>query len=354
MRIALDARAYFQRTGIARYTRGLIQAVIDASPRDEFLVLISDRHVPSDVPIVGERVTIQTSRAPWLAGRAEREQVGREVRAWGADLFHSIFPPMVVRGIPSIVTVFDLTPLSHPHLHQRDVITAFRAAMPAALAKASGVVAISRATARALASRFPSVATRTRVVGVGLPAHLTAEPGVRLRRGVLYVGTIEPRKNVPLVVAAAKELRRRGCTTPVTIVGKQGWGAFNVATAIAGVPGVRYHGYVDERRLRELYRRAAVFLYPSTVEGFGLPVLEAMSQGALPLVSGDPALCEVVGDRALVVDTDDAASVADAIARWEPATDARLAKTSRLMQRARRHSWPRAARGVTRLYRELR
>jgi glycosyltransferase involved in cell wall biosynthesis len=140
----------------------------------------------------------------------------------------------------------------------------------------------------------------------------------------------------------------------VTIVGKPGWGDFDLVAAIAGLKGVRYRGYVDDRALRGLYRRAAVFLYPSAAEGFGLPVLEAMSQGALPLVSPDPALREVVRDAALVVDINDPGSIADTIVRWSRATAAREAKTERLARRARRHTWPRAARQVSRLYRELR
>jgi glycosyltransferase involved in cell wall biosynthesis len=353
LRIAIDARAYFQRTGIARYTRGIVHALIDARPRDEFLLLISDRHIPSDVPIRSDRVEIRVSSAPWLSGRLERARIGREVRAWGADRFHSIFPPLVVEDVPSVVTVFDLTPLSHPALHQPDVVRAFRAAMPRALAGASGIVAISHATAEAVRRRFPSVAPRVRVVGVGLPAELDAPAPAGRRAGVLYVGTIEPRKNVPVIIEAARRLRGRGCRTPVTIVGKQGWGDFDVASAIADVPGVHYYGYVDDRRLRTLYRRAAVFLYPSAVEGFGLPVLEAMSQGALPLISPDPALGEVVRDAALVVDPGDPASVADAIVRWSRPTPARSARTARLMRRARRHTWQSAGHAVSRLHREL-
>ncbi len=354
MRIAIDARAYFQRTGIARYTRGLVHALVAANPQHEFLFLISDHHRPSDVPTRDRRVTVQVSSAPWLSGRQERARLGREVRAWRADRFHSIFPPLVVDGVPSIVTVFDLTPFSHPHLHQPEVVRAFRTAMPRALAGAAGVVAISQATADAVRRRFPAVASRVRVAGVGLPDHLDAPSRDGRRSGVLYVGTIEPRKNVPVIVEAARRLRARGCRTPVTIVGKQGWGGFDVASAIAGVPGIRYHGYVDDRRLRTLYRRAAVFLYPSAAEGFGLPVLEAMSQGALPLVSPDAALGEVVGDASLVVDPLDPDSVADAVLRWSRPTPARAARTARLMRRARRHTWQRAAQAVTRAYRELR
>lgn len=353
MRIAIDARAYFQRTGIARYTRGLVHALVAANPRDEFLLLISDHHEPSDVPLSLPRLTIQVSAAAWLSGRQERTRIGREVRAWGADRFHSIFPPMVVEGVPSVVTVFDLTPLSHPALHQPAVVRAFRSAMPRALAGAAGVVAISQATAAAIARRYPEAASRVRVAGVGLPAHLVPPPRATRRRGVLYVGTIEPRKNVPVLIEAARQLRARGCRTPVTIVGKQGWGGFDVASAIAGLPGVRYYGYVDDRRLRTLYRRAAVFVYPSEVEGFGLPVLEAMAQGALPLVSRDPALREVVRDGSLVIDPGDPGAVADAIERWSRPSPGRVVRTARLMRQARRHTWQRAARAVSRLYREV-
>lgn len=354
MRIAIDARAYFQRTGIARYTRGLVQAVVESNPGHQFLVLISDRHVPADIPFGSERVEVRVSRAPWLGGEDEREQIGREVRGWGADVFHSIFPPLVVRGVPSLVTVFDLTPISHPHVHQPAVVAAFRAAMPPALAGAAGVVAISHATAEQIGARFPQVTGRTHVAGVGLPELLldSAPPSAR-RAGVLFVGTIEPRKNVPLVVETARRLRARGYRGPVTLVGKPGWGNFDLPASIAGLKGVRYLGYVDDRALRTLYRRAAVFLYPSTVEGFGLPVLEAMSQGVVPLISDDPALGEVVRDPALVIDITDPDAVADAVVRWSADSAARRVRSARLTRRAGRHTWQRVASQVTRLYREL-
>ena len=354
MRIAIDARAYFQRTGIARYTRGLVQAVVESSPRDRFLLLISDRHQPRDVPFRDDRIEVRVSRAVWLEGRSERAQLGREVRSWGADLFHSIFPPLVVRDVPSLVTVFDLTPLSHPHLHQPAVVAAFRAAMPRAIAQASRVVAISHATADEVKRRFPMAASRTSVAGVGLPApFLDAVPASGRRSGVLFVGTIEPRKNVPLVVETARRLRARGYRGPVTIVGKPGWGGFDITQAISDIKGVRYHGYVDDRVLRALYRRAALFLYPSAVEGFGLPVLEAMSQGALPLISADAALREVVRDPALVVDVTDPDAVAGSILRWTSNRVAREVKTERLARRARGYTWQRAAGHITRLYRQV-
>jgi alpha-1,3-rhamnosyl/mannosyltransferase len=354
MRVAIDARAYFQRTGIARYTRGLVHALVDANPRARFLIFISDRHVPGDVPIAHPRVEIQVSRAPWLGGRTERDTVGRDVTAWGADVFHSIFPPLAVPGVPSVVTVFDLTPLTHPQLHQPVVIDAFKTRMPAALRDAAAIVTLSEATADQTRRRYRSASGRIHVAGVGLPTRfLDAPDGDRRRGGALFVGTIEPRKNVPLVIAAARRLHARGLHLPLTVVGKPGWGTFDVEAEIARLPNVRYRGYVSDADLRRLYRSAAVFVYPSRVEGFGLPVLEAMSQGALPLISPDPALREVVEDPALVVDWDDADQLAETMARWCADARSRTRKTVTLTRRARRHTWPRVARRVSAIYRSV-
>jgi glycosyltransferase involved in cell wall biosynthesis len=354
MRIAIDARAYFQRTGIARYTRGLVHALVEAAGRHQFLLLISGQHVPVDVPVDDPRVEIRVSRAPWLGGEEESQRIAQEVARWGADLFHSIFPPLAVADVPSIVTIFDLTPLSHPHLHQPAVVSSFQTAVGRAVDDAARIVAISQATADAVRRCFPLAHARTRVSGVGLAApFLETVPRASRRAGMLFVGTIEPRKNVHVIVDVARRLRAGGYCGPVTIAGKNGWGNFDVTRELAGVTNARYQGYVDDLVLRTLYRRAAVFLYPSTVEGFGLPVLEAMSQGAVPLISADPALCEVVRDPALVVDMNDPDAIADAVVRWSADSPKRLGKAGRLLQKARCHTWPRAARRVADVYGEL-
>jgi len=355
MRIAIDARAYFQRTGIARYTRELVRALVEADKDDEFLLLISDRHRPEDIDYRDERIDVRVSKAGWLDGRAERTQIGREVRAWRADVLHSIFPPLAVRGVPSLVTVFDLTPLSHPQLHQATVVNAFRAAIRPAVANASLVVTLSHAAAAETRRRFPRTAAQIHVAGAGLSTPFLADAALRsARSGVLFVGTIEPRKNVPVVVDTARALRFRGYRGPIDIVGKPGWGGFDVDRAIAGLNGVYYRGFVDDRMLRKLYRRAQFFLYPSSAEGFGLPVLEAMSQGALPLVSSAPALREVVGDQRFVVDIENPAAIAETILDWsaQPAGHIYKVRTA-LAHRARRHTWQRAARQILRLYKEV-
>ena len=352
MRIAVDARAYFQRTGIARYTRELLRAIVETNRADEFLILISDHHRPEEIPFRSTRIDVRVSQAGWLAGTSERAQISREVRAWKADVFHSIFPPIAVTGISSIVTVFDLTPLSHPHLHQPAVVDAFRASIRPALTNASAVVTLSNAVAEETARRFPRVADSICIAGAGLSEPFSnSEPSRTARSGVLFVGTIEPRKNVPVVVDTARALRARGYRGPIDIVGKPGWGGFDVDRAIEGLKDVRYRGFVDDGALLGLYRRRQFFLYPSAAEGFGLPVLEAMSQGAIPLVSSDPALREVVGDRRFVVDVSNPQAIAQTVQKWSGYPAGHIYKVAAaLARRARRHTWERAARRILRLY----
>lgn len=363
MRIAIDGRAWFQRTGIARYTRGLVTALAAQASAHEFLLLISDWHRPEEVRLPGH-VQVKVSKAPWLGGGTERTQLAREARGWGADLFHSLCPPIAVPGMRSVVTMFDLISLTHPHLHTPHAVRNFRSTVSRAIDRAAHIVAISSATGDAVRARYPTASDRISVVpcGVDWPswprrardrARGRPRTAARRRRGMLYVGTIEPRKNVPLIVAAARQLHASGHRIPLTIVGKQGWGGYDVERDIAGLPGVRYRGYVSDRTLQRLYRESAVFVYPSLVEGFGLPAVEAMAYGALPIVSSDPALCEVVGDPDLVLPRTTPDAIAEAVLRWSRPSTCRTGKRRFLARRAGTFTWDRAARSVMRIYGQL-
>jgi glycosyltransferase involved in cell wall biosynthesis len=338
LRIAIDGRAYFQRTGIARYTRALVDSVVGASPHIEYLLLISDHHTPADVPLRSHNLVVRVSRAPWLGGESEAAILEREAREWGADLFHSIFPPLATDGVATTVTLFDLVPLTHPHLHPRAVVEAFSRHWERASSLARAFVAISEATAVEARRRLRD-GVPVAVTGCGLSHPFDeAPPAPEGRHGVLFVGTNEPRKNLPVVVDAIRRLESDGVRMPFTIVGKQGWTDFNPEQATAGLSSVRCLGFVDDRTLLDEYRRAAIVVMPSTVEGFGLPVLEGMAQEALPLVSPDPALRELVefDDLSVPVDAD---ALAAAIERWTRDEAARRCQAAHLSASARRRTW---------------
>ena len=318
MRIVFDARSYFMRTGIARDTRGLAHALAAATGRHEWLFLISDHHQPAELDFGSGAVELRQSHAPWLGGVAERDVLAREASEWSADLFHAVFPPHALATVPTLTTVFDFSPLSHPDVHQEAVRAAFGEAWASAAASARGFIAVSAATAdqvRARAGQARPIWT----IPCGLSAPFDVPPtgpeAAESREGVLCVGTIEPRKNFALILAASRRLRDNGRRIPVTIIGKRGWGYEGFDTDLAATPDATWLGFTDDETLLGHYRRAAIAACPSVLEGFGLPTLEAMAQGALPLIAPDPALIQLVGRPDLAVPLE-ASAWATAIARW--------------------------------------
>lgn len=345
MRIVLDARSYFMRTGIARYTRGLVHALAAYPGPHEWLLLISDQHQPDEITFPGE---VRQSRAPWLGGQAERDVLAREARELGAECFHAIFPPHALAGVPTLTTVFDFSPLTHPEVHQDVVRGSFSDAWSSAERDAHAFVAVSSPTARQIRQRAGD-ARPVSVVPCGLSAPFDQFVGPSVRRGVLYVGTIEPRKNVGLLLEASRRLREKNRRISVTLIGKRGWGFDTFDPELAATLDATWLGYADDETLLARYRQAAIAACPSLLEGFGLPTLEAMAQGALPLIAPDPALIELVGRPDLVVPLDPSAW-ADAILRWLDDDAGREAVVRETSVRARRFTWPAIAEQMLPVY----
>lgn len=339
MRIAIDARAYFQRTGIARYTRGLIHALARWGSQHDVLVLISDQHHADEVPLP-PHMTVRVSRAGWLQSD-EATQLEREASAWQADLFHAIFPPLALDAVPSVVTVFDVTPLTQPDAHLDVVRTAFAAAWDRSCRHDARMVAVSQAT-RVAAVAQGADEGRVSVIGIGLsPPFDTPLPSDWMdqpREGVLFVGTLEPRKNVEVVIDAFECLQASGVQPHLTLVGKAGWGEARWHDRLHGLPQVAVAGFVTDDELLRLYRRASLLVCPSREEGFGLPVLEAMAQGVVPIVSPAAALVELVRDPRLVADADGPA-LAEAVTWWLDHPAERIDVARRLHRDSQDHSW---------------
>ncbi len=220
--------------------------------------------------------------------------------------------------------------------------------LPGALRRAAAVLAPSEATRRDLLEHYPlpGLAARTTVVTEGwslgavapgsLPEGL--EPGF-----LLAVGTIEPRKNYPRLLAAYRLLRARSGAPPLVVVGRVGWAFGSALDELRAEPGVRLLSDVDDPTLRALYQAAGALAFPSLYEGFGLPLLEAMADG-LPAVAGDAgALPELAGDAALLVDPTDVEAIAAGLERalCDGELRARLAAAGR--RRAAGYTWAAAA-----------
>jgi glycosyltransferase involved in cell wall biosynthesis len=281
-------------------------------------------------------------------------------RATGpVDVIHATGMAVPPRTAPLVVTVHDLAFERYPQHATRNGLRFFRQSLRRTRERADLVLCPSEATRRDCI-RAGIAVDKLRVVpwGVDVPASTTpdavdrtvAAHGLRNGKFVLFVGTVEPRKNLRTLVEAYRRVREE-LDVDLALVGPAGWNEDLDALLRPVREHVRLLGYVPRAELDALYAGAAVFCYPSLLEGFGMPVLEAMAAGAVVVTSAGTATEEVAGDAGLLVDPLDAEALAVALAR--ACTDPSLAATLRARARARAatFTWARAATATADAYR---
>ena len=356
MTIGIDARAATEvAAGRGRVVRELLRAL--ARRHDEHRYVLYAREVWSDPALesdggLDERFwwKLIDARNPFwhlLAARAGSRE---------CDVFLSANSYLTTwfTRIPSVLLVYDLVTFDRALQPNRNSALIERITLPHATRRAAGFLAISQATADALIERFPAAAGRTAVALLGTTPALSrdldpAEAATLPPRGfVLSVGTLEPRKNLPRLVAAFQgldeELRR---AHPLVVVGAVGWQTGETLEALRSLgDGCVMLGHVSDAALAELYRRCAVFCYPSLGEGFGLPVLEAMAAGAAVLTSNTSSLPEVGGDAVAYADPYDVEGIRAQIADLLASPERRAELGERARERARQFSWERFAEGT--------
>jgi glycosyltransferase involved in cell wall biosynthesis len=254
------------------------------------------------------------------------------------------------RSAPLLVTINDLAPLHHPEHHPGRSLGFYRRAFELARSEADLVLCPSRATIEDCAAHGFDPG-RLRLVPLGADLEPVGEDevaAVRSRHGlddpyVLFVGTAEPRKNLSTLVEAVVRLDRPDVT--LVLVGPEGWNE-DLRALSTRLRSAQLLGFVPTGELRALYAGAAVFCYPSLLEGFGLPVLEAMAQGTPVVTSSGTATEELVEGIGTAVDPRDAGVLADALAAVldDPAEAARRGEAGRA--RAAGYSWAATAAGV--------
>lgn len=369
--IAIDASrlSVAERTGTERYSFELIAALAQVDRWHPYALYTNG--LPAALPPLGPNFTLRSLPAPrlWTHGRLG-PQLARDRPAL---LFVPAHVIPIAGAPPSVVTIHDLGYLAFPAAHtarrrlELDLTTRW------SLRAARRVIAISQATKDDLVRHYGADPDRVAVVHHGLsPAFRPVDDqAVLARYGLaggdgqprpyfLYVGTIQPRKNLARLIeayAAARQLAggAGGELPPLVIAGRRGWltAAIEERAAELGLGAqVRFLGYVPDAELPALLTGATAFVFPSLYEGFGLPVLEAMACGAPVLTSASSALPEVAGDAALLVDPADTGAIAAAMARLAADAGLRRALRGRGFARAAHFTWERCARATLAVLRE--
>jgi glycosyltransferase involved in cell wall biosynthesis len=272
------------------------------------------------------------ARVAWEQLRGHLQAVDAAADVWHGP--HYTLPRRLDR--PAVVTVHDLTFFDHPEWHEPVKVRFFRHAIADAVRRARAIVAVSEATAArlraVLAPDAPVTVAPHGLAHQRLSPHDPGDDGARLRRlgvdapYVAFVGTLEPRKDVPTLVAAFAAVAARRPDLRLVLAGPDGWGVAAIREAVAAhriATRVVRLGYVDEAALAALYRGAAAVAYPSLDEGFGLPGLEALACGAPLVTTSSTPFAAALADAALVVPPADPDAVADALERV--LTDAEVA-----------------------------
>ena len=357
--IAFDARLVGYAAGIARYAVLLAEALAKLDGPESYLLLRGRKADPN----LGGRLCLTPPHH-----RLERLTLPLELLATRQrpDVLHSLDHVAPAWGPwRSVVTLHDLAFLLYPETHTPES-RAYYAAAGESARRAARVIAVSRRTASDAVRLLGVDPARMRVIHNAADPRYGPRPLQELeelaaRRGfdpdkpyVLFVGTLEPRKNVPVLFEALAEVRRHLDVT-LLLVGGRGWldGPIQSAHARSGLgDAARFLGWLDQADLAVLYSHARVFALPSLYEGFGLPVLEAMACGAPVVCSDAGPLPEVAGDAAVLLPPQDVRAWADAIRRL--LTDEHLATSLRARgeRRAREFSWEQSARATREVYRE--
>ncbi len=368
MRIGIDARLNaYRQGGIAQYTRQLLGAMAPLAPEDDFVAL---QHHSQGRPLV---VAPNVRRAALLTPPHNRyEQLSLPVELWPRrlDLLHC--PDFVAprrRPCPAVITIHDLAFIHFPEILDDDA-RRFYGQVRAAAHDADAVIAVSEATRRDIAELLDLAPERVDVVYEAADprfAPLALAPGEQrtingreLTAGnfLLFMSTIEPRKNLATLLRALRVCLDRRPAAPLTLVaaGGRGWldePIYALARELRLDEAVVFLGAVASDDLLWLYNACRLYLNPSLYEGFGLPALEALACGAPTVVADTSSLPEVVGDAAVVVPTHDVSAWASTIKRLWDDEPARADLSRRGPERAAQFSWRRAARETLAIYRRL-
>jgi glycosyltransferase involved in cell wall biosynthesis len=368
--VRVDVTASVQRrAGVGRYAEELIRALVSLNGDDDVRLFYTDQQGRSPSPPLDALSckTLRWSNRRWRlsAVLSLYSHIAMDSVVGEADLFHAtdhLLPRL--SGMGSVFTLHDLSFLTCPETHLAENRWFLRLMMPAFLRRADAVICISERTRKDALRYYGLDEAKIHVIGEGVDARFKPVMDeerlndVRARYGlperfILFVGTLEPRKNLVTLLEALRALRGEGRDEKLVVVGRKGWLHEGIFARIRdlGLEGdVVFPGYLADEDLPALYGAATVFAFPSLYEGFDLPPLEAMACGTPVVCSSAASLPEVCGDAALLVAPTDVTALTAALRRALDDSALREDLRARGLRQASRFDWREAAEKTRAVY----
>lgn len=357
----------YRQAGVHRYAQHLLRELSKLAahhPEARFTALVSPTVEPVDASLLNARFSVRpasrTTERPFSRIFVEQVETPRVLRGLRADLYHGLgFVAPARAPCPTVVTVFDLSFITQPKAHKplNRIYLAWFTRW--SCRRAARIIAISEWTKRDVVRHFDIAPEKVVAIPLGVDhdlfkpqppeviAAFKARHGIG-DRAIFYLGSLEPRKNLPRLIEAAAIVGSEPCTADLQLFvgGSPAWKYDEVFARIRQLgleDRVRLIGRVSDADLPKWYGACAVMAYPSLYEGFGLPPLEAMACGAPVVTSNVTSLPEVIGDAGITVDPTDAGALADALRRVLSDAELRAELRAKGLARAAQFTWQRTA-----------
>ncbi|MGB7340632.1 MAG: glycosyltransferase family 1 protein [Phototrophicaceae bacterium] len=353
-KIGIDARlTYYRDGGISTYIRSLITALEQLDKENDYTIFHSRKDTQRLSPTFN-------SESLWTPAhhKIERLALSAELAWRGLDVFHSPdFIPPYYAARKHVITVHDLTFLHYPQYLTADSRAYYNQQIETACNHADHILAVSQATKTDLINKLNVSTDKITVQPHGADPQfrpLSSDETEPVRKMldlpsdyILHVGTWEPRKNIIALIKAYRELLSQiPDLPPIVLVGRKGW-LFEQTKSDIDALDMNQHIFwrdtVSDEQLPAVYNMALVNVTVSHYEGFGMPALEGMACGIVPIVSNRSSLPEVVGDVGLQVDPDDTDTIASALQRALSDEQWRAVHSQKAIERAAQFSWQRSA-----------
>lgn len=375
MRIGLDGLPLTSlKTGVGHYTFELACALANIEPSSQFEIIYPSTYPTISLVQDGQGVPLPNNL------KLERARVGplgrhwwsvglpRYVRRRKVELFHGTnYDVPLWRQCATVLTIHDLSHLFHPETHENRSVKRARRRLPTMVRAADAIITPTDSVRRELCEQLKVAPEKIFAIPEAArdcfrPVEFAETEGVRLRVGVgdeflLAVGTIEPRKNLAVLVSAFEEVTRARPegTLQLVIAGGSGWLSGPLFEAIEKSPArdrILLTDYLHDGDLRALYSSCRAFIYPSIYEGFGLPPLEAMACGAPVIASRIASLEETTGGAALLFDPKSVGELTQNILELLGHENGRRKLSAAGQRRAAEFSWENTARLTWNVYEE--